>query len=183
MRQAGSFVWIYEWRRAIFEIFRSYFVPHSHVIATIVAHCLPSDPIQLFTKSAHMLTEDKRSRFWRRRVVFNDYNAKQYVLFETQRTLSTICRTPPQDIYLCSPPLCLTLLNIEPTVRSAEHLLQMAFWSTNDFNRGQLNSFDEVIDAFLTAGHVERLRAELSTQFVHEPLFLWMYPVALERRF
>ncbi|CDF37506.1 partial DNA helicase [Chondrus crispus] len=49
-----------EWRHAIRDSFRSSFVPLSHLFATILAHCQPSDPLSLWNDHLDMFLTDIR---------------------------------------------------------------------------------------------------------------------------
>ncbi|CDF39898.1 ATP dependant DNA helicase PIF1 [Chondrus crispus] len=51
-----------EWKHAIRNSFRSSFVPLSHLFATILAHCQPSDPFSLWNDHLHMFLTDIRNR-------------------------------------------------------------------------------------------------------------------------
>ncbi|CDF36188.1 ATP dependant DNA helicase PIF1 [Chondrus crispus] len=51
-----------EWKHAIRNSFRSSFVPLSHLFATILAHCQPSDPFSLWNDHLHIFLTDIRNR-------------------------------------------------------------------------------------------------------------------------
>ncbi|CDF41005.1 unnamed protein product, partial [Chondrus crispus] len=51
-----------EWKHAIRDSFRSSFVPLSHLFATILAHCQPSDPLSLWNDHLDMFLTDIRNR-------------------------------------------------------------------------------------------------------------------------
>ncbi|CDF40970.1 ATP dependant DNA helicase PIF1 [Chondrus crispus] len=51
-----------EWKHAIRDSFRSSFVPLSHLFATILAHCQPSDPLSLWNDHLDMFLTDIRNQ-------------------------------------------------------------------------------------------------------------------------
>ncbi|CDF36294.1 unnamed protein product [Chondrus crispus] len=51
-----------KWKHAIRDSFRSSFVPLSHLFATILAHCQPSDPLSLWNDHLDMFLTDIRNQ-------------------------------------------------------------------------------------------------------------------------
>ncbi|CDF38180.1 ATP dependant DNA helicase PIF1 [Chondrus crispus] len=86
-----------EWKHAIRDSFRSSFVPLSHLFATILAHCQPSDPLSLRNDHLHMFLTDIRNRARgqpiRRQQLRDDHHATSYVLGEVQEALQTRLQT------------------------------------------------------------------------------------------
>ncbi|CDF32173.1 unnamed protein product [Chondrus crispus] len=82
-----------EWKHAIRDSFRSSFVPLSHLFATILAHCQPSDPLSLWNDHLDMFLTDIRNRARRqpirRQQLRDDHHATSYVLREVQEALQT----------------------------------------------------------------------------------------------
>ncbi|CDF33944.1 ATP dependant DNA helicase PIF1 [Chondrus crispus] len=83
-----------KWKHAIRDSFRSSFVPLSHLFATILAHCQPSDPLLLWNDHLHMFLTDIRNRARRqpirRQKLRDDNHATSYVLGEVQEALQTV---------------------------------------------------------------------------------------------
>ncbi|CDF33636.1 partial DNA helicase [Chondrus crispus] len=83
-----------EWKHAIRDSFRSSFVPLSHLFATILAHCQPSDPLSLWNDHLDMFFTDIRNRARgqpiRRQQIRDDHHATSYVLGEVQEALQTV---------------------------------------------------------------------------------------------
>ncbi|CDF33193.1 ATP dependant DNA helicase [Chondrus crispus] len=83
-----------EWKHAIRDSFRSSFVPLSHLFATILAHCQPSDPLSLWNNHLDMFLTDIRNRARRqpirRQQLRDDHHATSYVLGEVQEALQTV---------------------------------------------------------------------------------------------
>ncbi|CDF36554.1 unnamed protein product [Chondrus crispus] len=83
-----------EWKHAVRDSFRSSFVPLSHLFATILAHCQPSDPLSLWNDNLHMFLTDIRNRARgqpiRRQQLRDDHHATSYVLGEVQEALQTV---------------------------------------------------------------------------------------------
>ncbi|CDF37706.1 ATP dependant DNA helicase PIF1 [Chondrus crispus] len=83
-----------EWKHAIRDSFRSSFVPLSHLFATILAHCQPSDPLSLWNDYLHMFLTDIRNRARgqpiRRQQLRDDRHDTSYVLGEVQEALQTV---------------------------------------------------------------------------------------------
>ncbi|CDF41007.1 ATP dpendant DNA helicase [Chondrus crispus] len=83
-----------EWKHAIRDSFRSSFVPLSHLFATILAHCQPSDPLSLWNDHLDMFLTDIRNRARRqpirRQQLRDDHHATSYVLREVQEALQTV---------------------------------------------------------------------------------------------
>ncbi|CDF39089.1 ATP dependant DNA helicase [Chondrus crispus] len=81
-------------QHAIRDSFRSSFVPLSHLFATILAHCQPSDPLSLWNDHLDMFLTDIRNRARgqriRRQQLRNDHHATSYVLREVQEALQTV---------------------------------------------------------------------------------------------
>ncbi|CDF33589.1 Putativ ATP dependant DNA helicase [Chondrus crispus] len=71
-----------EWKHAIRDSFRSSFVPLSHLFATILAHCQPSDPLSLWNDHLDMFLTDIRNRARRqpirRQQLRDDHHATSY---------------------------------------------------------------------------------------------------------
>ncbi len=77
-----------ERRRALRESFASEFVPLSHVFATILAYCEPSDPLSLWNEHKSIFVSDIRLRHRGRITVLQDEEtALSYVLLEVQESL------------------------------------------------------------------------------------------------
>ncbi|CDF37673.1 unnamed protein product [Chondrus crispus] len=80
-----------EWKHAIRDSFRSGFVPLSHLFATILAHCQPSDPLLLWNDHLDMFLTDicnrARGQPIRRQQLRDDHHATSYVLGEVQEAL------------------------------------------------------------------------------------------------
>ncbi|CDF36818.1 partial DNA helicase [Chondrus crispus] len=83
-----------EWKHAIRDSLRSSFVPLSHLFATILAHCQPSDPLSLWNDHLDMFLTDIRNRARgqpiRRQQFRDDHHATSYVLREVQEALQTM---------------------------------------------------------------------------------------------
>ncbi|CDF40383.1 ATP dependant DNA helcase [Chondrus crispus] len=83
-----------EWKHAIRDSFRSSFVPLSHLFATIMAHCQPSDPLSLWNDHLDMFLTDIRNRARRQPIrrpqLRDDHHATSYVLREVQEALQTV---------------------------------------------------------------------------------------------
>ncbi|CDF37017.1 ATP dependant DNA helicase [Chondrus crispus] len=83
-----------EWKHAIRDSFRSSFVPLSHLFATILAHCQPSDPLSLWNDHLDMFLTDIRNRARRqpirRQQLRDDHHATSYVLREVQEALQIV---------------------------------------------------------------------------------------------
>ncbi|CDF36420.1 ATP dependant DNA helicase [Chondrus crispus] len=92
-----------EWKRAIRDSFRSSFVPLSHLFATILAHCQPSDPLSLWNNHLDMFLTDIRNRARRqpirRQQLRDDHHATSYVLREVQEALQTHERSSGKGDY------------------------------------------------------------------------------------
>ncbi len=77
-----------EWRRVLRESFASEFVTLSHVFATILAYCEPSDPLSVWDEHKSLFVSDIRLRHRGRDTVLrNDDTALSYVLLEVQESL------------------------------------------------------------------------------------------------
>ncbi|CDF38585.1 ATP dependant DNA helicase [Chondrus crispus] len=92
-----------EWKHAIRDSFRSSFVPLSHLFATILAHCQPSDPLSLWNDHLDMFLTDIRNRARRqpirRQQLRDDHHATSYVLREVQEALQTHERSSGKGDY------------------------------------------------------------------------------------
>ncbi|CDF33021.1 unnamed protein product [Chondrus crispus] len=92
-----------EWKHAIRDSFWSSFVPLSHLFATILAHCQPSDPLSLWNDHLDMFLTDTRNRARRqpirRQQLRNDHHATSYVLREVQEALQTHERSSGKGDY------------------------------------------------------------------------------------
>lgn len=79
--QRGILVDNGEWRRALRDAFRSLFVPLSEVFATIIAHCGPSSPIEVWEEHRSIFITGIRQRLRRHRdAVQDDEQAILHVL-------------------------------------------------------------------------------------------------------
>ncbi|CDF40386.1 ATP dependant DNA helicase [Chondrus crispus] len=92
-----------EWKHAIRDSFRSSFVPLSHLFATILAHCQPSDPLSLWNDHLDMFLTNIRNRARRqpigRQQLRDDHHATSNVLREVQEALQTHERSSGKGDY------------------------------------------------------------------------------------
>ncbi len=103
-----------EWRRVLRESFASEFVPLSHVFATILAYCEPSDPLSLWDEHKSLFVSDIRLRHrGRATVLWNEDTALSYVLLEVQESLKLMGNFSLESFQLPTPQDDLPALIVE----------------------------------------------------------------------
>ena len=142
-----------EWKKALDEGFRSSFVPLTELFATILIHCSPSDPANIFEEKTPILIEDFRKRKGRQnaRLLATNRNAESYVLLELEKYLKDMNGKPLDEYALPLPDRTLPPLHrnqneateAEEVAQSWEELQQ----ALPTLNEGQKAVFDQVVGA------------------------------------
>ncbi len=93
-----------ECRRCLRESFASDFVPYSYVIATVHAHCAPSDPLSHLNEHKSLFLSDIGLRHrGRAKVISNENTALLYVLVDVQERLQLIGKFTFDTFHLQTP--------------------------------------------------------------------------------
>ena len=147
-----------EWKHAIRHSFRSSFVPLSHLFATILAHCQPSDPLSLWNDHLHMFLTDIRNRARRQPIriqqLRDDRHATSYVLLEVQEALQTVrADWTLANFGLALPDDSLPALEQKNDIETPEAQLQQREerlqTSLPLLNTNQRHAFDEIVGSML----------------------------------
>ena len=156
-----------EWHKALRQSHTSQFVPLSHVFATILAFCEPSDPLHLWNEHKSMFIQDIRQRHRGLQTVLRDDEvALSYVLLEVQESLKEMGNLNMETYQLPIPPDSLPALLEPPEAAEEEEdrLRESVTSSVAQFNAGQRAVFDAVVGAVLPGVSSVDLTAPVSPQ-------------------
>ena len=154
-----------EWRKALRQSFASHFVPLSHVFATILAYCDPSDPLRLWNEHKSLFISDIRLRHRGLNTSLrSDETALAYVLLEVQESLKEMGNFCLATYQLPSPTEDLPALlePQEPQEVDENRLQEAVSRSVSLFNSGQRAVFDAVVGVVLPGVSSEDLTAPVS---------------------
>ena len=154
-----------EWKKALDDAFRSLFVPLSHVFATILKYCSPSDPVGLWEQHKTIFIQDIRHRHRRRDVhgaLDSDENALSHVLLEIQTALG---RRKLSDYGLPSPPDDLEPLPVHAPAAAQDpaQVQAQVVADISKFNQGQREVFNKVVGAVMPGVSIGNLDGAASS--------------------